>query len=189
MVRLRWVGIGILMAVAGCASSVETCRDERCPEGYICDAGECVAVCNHDADCMPALSCVDGACRAVNSECTEHNDCAATDLCKDSICLGGLCRGEHIWPVGSADLQPVCALSGEDANANGEQEDEEHWTGYCTHAGACVPCTEDVHCDDSDPCSIDLCTDAVCESEANAACGVGCRPCEEGEPPQEERLL
>jgi len=69
----------------------ECCSDEECPEGYICENGECKKHCTNDADCGD-----------VNAICNQNYDncqyCSA-----DNICVNGCAADSNCW----ADM-PSC---------------------------------------------------------------------------------
>lgn len=82
----------------------------ECPAGQVDVEGECAVVCNFVDDCPPALSCVQGACARVNTECRTNSDCTTPGTCETGTgsCAGGLCEYAFVDPGEGCDDRDDC---------------------------------------------------------------------------------
>ncbi len=118
----------------------------------LCLAGVCVASCLGDGDCDDGVGCTVDFCNPVTLTC-EHRD--ADELCDDGL----LCNG-----VETCDPVQGC-LAGEAVVC----EDAIACThNYCNEStGDCEIDYLDAECEDGNPCTDEVCTEAGCESEPN----------------------
>jgi cysteine-rich repeat protein len=169
-------GCNRLCEPEGCGNNVRECLEE-CDDGNTSTCDGCTPTClteacgNHRVDCgeecdegdqngLPSSGCLADLCRPGELCTTESTgpcipcgtpvDCDPLGRCADVDCAAGVCTAA---PLACDDANP-CTLEGCDA-----------LTG-CTHAlrdGATVP-----ECDDQDPCTDPVCTEAGCSQTAKA---------------------
>jgi hypothetical protein len=165
---------------AECAQAGDCDSPGPCEEaaGATCDRGTCVY---RRLECVdpPAAECVDGdalfqsysdigVCNEATNACEYTSmgvpcaDCVATCLepCAAVTCddNNGGCRTSGFCMPGLPGEQPTCMY--EDADEGTECTKDDGTPGVCS-AGECVQCTEAADCDDSNPCTTDVCDTAA----------------------------
>ncbi len=174
--------------VGGACLNLETPAGSACslPDGSdgVCDgAGNCTG-CTDDAQCDDGNPCTDDACNA--SGACEHTDTAAGGSCaladgSDGMCDGAgacvQCTDDTHCDDGNPCTDDACNASGAcehtDTAAGGSCALASSASGYCDGAGVCAQCTDDTHCDDGNPCTMNRCVAGTCltiEKPANQSC-------------------
>ena len=156
----RWGLIGGILS---------TCCDntQECSVNWSCAGGECLQ-CSVDADCDDDDPCTTGSCAGNSCAFTEiANCCAADGDCDDGdLCTTDSCSGNSCVAVPNGD--PLCCNTSADCQAVnpdpcGNAVCYIRTTGgisqsRCRFGPAPVGCcTTDANCDDSNPCTDDVC--------------------------------
>lgn len=126
-------------------------------------SGATGSMCSEDADCSVEMECYTAAC--------EGGICLLSAADLGTECSTGVCKG-----IGAAAQCVPCV-----DNAAAPQPDAgcPPASPVCDESAsvpACVQCKQDSDCSDDIECTVDTCTDSVCESEALPAgseCGRG----------------
>ncbi len=152
-------GLSVGCATGFCNMTSHVCETSMLAQGTACDS---------DAD-----SINDGICSADGScvDCLSDADCAANndgDICSGSVCQDGSCIAANE----SDDTS--CNYDGVPAPAFGANDPE--LDGVCEDGG-CQQCSQDIHCNDSNPCTQDACDATTHEcTYLNVAEGSTCGP-------------
>lgn len=103
----------------------------------------------------------------VSGPCSSASDCDDGNTCSRDRCIGGTCRFGLIGGVnGSCCDSPLECPS----------------PSYSCLDDACVECIDSGACDDSDPCTEDVCTAAgTCDHSALAGCCASDADCDDGD--------
>lgn len=200
---------------AGC-NNVPTdnvaCDDNNvCTTGDTCTAGSCAGTESSETECNDGNVCTtdscDGATGCIHTPangvpCDDGNTCTTTDVCNQSICVGGSapnCDDGNVCTADGCDTEGGCthtdiAASCDDNNActtidvcDGgtctggvpPQCDDGNMctTESCDAAEGCLNLANTAGCDDGDACTLgDECQNTVCTSGAAANCDDGI-PC------------
>lgn len=153
---------GVDCTVDACDEDTHTCvhvgDPTRCDNGLFCDGEE---------QCDPVRGCVAGTPVSCDDgvDCTVDTCDEAADACRhevdDAACDDGVfCNG-----VESCDAAGGCVSGATPCPGS-----------LCDETGRrCVDCTDDVDCNDVNPCTDDTCEDGSCIFSNNAA------PCDDGD--------
>lgn len=158
----------------GCQSNHDCLFD---PMGELCDraSGRCVA-CFTNAHCPEGRVCDAGQC--AGSVCTTDDDCGAdAPFCNEAgtaclVCLSDEhCEDGHRCEQGACEPPPPACEEDRDC--------EDPGAPFCVE-GACVACTADLHCGEGEACSDEgSCLPNLCEDDADCAAFEG-RTCRDG---------
>ncbi len=141
-----------------------SCSDAfDCTSGETCQSGVCVAGNLNDLACDDGNACTDDLCLAdtgcSNTPSTNGTICDDGNICtQNDSCFGGSCSGGT--PV--ADGSP-CPDSNECTSS------EQCWSGVCT-----IGILDHDSCNDSNPCTEDVCDASLGCTNANKADGIVC---------------
>ena len=131
-----------------------------CGYGWFCEAQTCLE-CLADGDCDDANPCTVDACKSDGSCdhaqipgcCTTAADCFDGLFCTADTCVDGLCEHASNGSVdcceSDADCATPCAVSICFKRPGLQICRYGPWISGC--------CSEDIHCDDGDPCTLDAC--------------------------------
>jgi len=104
-----------IKSLVTCEECEEGClTDADCPEGYVCEDGECVPEpeCVDDKDCPEGYECKNGECVPEELECTEDSHCADDEYCEDNECkpVTGQCgyAEDHEWVTYACGREAGC---------------------------------------------------------------------------------
>lgn len=130
-------------------SDVDTgCEGVICPSGQVCIQGECLRVCEEDADCRnPDLYCADKICTPIRCDDGVQNGDES-----DIDCGGGCER---------------CGLGKSCFN------DTDCASGICSGDGICVECLESIDCEGCQICQDTQCVDDNEQCEGCESCSGG----------------
>lgn len=158
------------------------CRSNaQCDDGFACTDDECVigGVCEHTAvtsRCAAGQRCIVGVGCATGMSCTTSAQCDDGVACTRDLCAaGGMCQNlndDSRCTGGQVCTSAGCAAPGTcrtDADCNNRL--------FCDgvercQSGTCAPGTA-MDCRDSDPCTGDVCNEAMmrCDHPAVTPCG------------------
>lgn len=161
------------------------CQHEAAMRGTGCGEG----VCNGDTDEPTCLACIDDettmsdtgcggsaqfcvetATEGVCVVCTTNLDCGDSNECTSDVCSSGLCANPvaaegTVCSGGFCDGEstPMCVLCVDDSEGTdtGCSSGMQHCVGT-GGAQACVACTTNSHCGDSNECTSDVCASGAC---------------------------
>jgi len=104
-----------IKSLVTCEECEEGClTDADCPEGYVCEDGECVPEpeCRTDSDCPEGYECKNGECVPEELECTDDAHCADDEYCEDNECkpVTGQCgyAQDHEWVTYACGREAGC---------------------------------------------------------------------------------
>jgi MYXO-CTERM domain-containing protein len=130
------------------------CTDGRCEYTALPSEAECsVGHCNGDEG-APACIC------ETDDDCNDQNSCS-TEICESHECLYDYADAGDACETGvcSEDDPPVCLQCYADEHC----PSNEPWCK--TEIDECVECLEASHCDDTNECTLDGCSNDVCSHE------------------------
>ena len=188
------------VCVGGACEGASACED-----GQLCVDGACVA-CETEAECAEGLMCVDGACVECGSAddcvaiglcqeaacesgvcvakpvedglpCDDSDACTEQDACASGACEGQTksCDDDNECTEDLCDAESGCSSQPIDGDC--EDGDACTLTGSCVDGG-CVP-GDAVTCDDSNPCTEELCDPESGCSEPSPVADDS--PCDDGD--------
>ncbi len=137
----------LLAFTAGCATTDES-GVTSCPDNQLWVDGRCEPACVDDVDCADGVSfcapaeCIDGNCEAGTRDCSDELMCTL-DTCDAA--------------TGSCDHEPDSSLCDADEVCDTD-------AGCVPDPATTNPCTQDVHCEDGNPCTLDTCVDEQCQN-------------------------
>lgn len=189
--------VGLRCCADGCA---QCCSDSECDDGDPCTDDRCKpGGCEHQARCGGGTGgedvqcCPDGTCGV----CCKASDCNDGVLCTVDTCQQGTCRntasdvlcpGDKVCDPAEGCLEPVECTTAADCTSSGNPcetidcVDNECVYSYCETGfccgNECRSCCDESHCDDFDPCTVDICdpNGAGCKHEP-VACPAGTMCC------------
>ena len=176
-------------ALSGCKFSVNSspCSDgNACTIGDVCKNSACVA--GIATVCTDGNSCTDDTCDGVGggcifkanaTPCDDGNACSQTDVCKTGLCSGipVVCDDKNICTNDSCSPKLGCVNA---ANSIACDDGSACTTNDTCGGGACkgIAVVAATFCDDSNPCTTDVCDVAkgCLHNNNSAACddGNGC---------------
>jgi len=136
------------------------------------DDGQCVQIsaddndpCNDGLYCTTDDHCESGSCVGTGLDCDDGDDCTidacdeSGDACQNTLDPGA---GTTEGPVGDASCSNEVD---DDCDGKTDEQDSE-----------CVSCTDNIDCNDSNPCTIDVCNSGQCtyqDMQNGTACNDG----------------
>lgn len=163
---------GMHCAATGCVTGSSCMLDIECEDHIDCTLDSCGSThtCNHDAldsrcadagagyTCMAGMGCVRTGC-AVTADCDDHvactlDSCSSMHMCVHDL-VDTLCTtaGDHCTLSGCSHLPSTCTSDPDCSDGlfcNGDE--------ICLSAElGCSAATTPRSCDDSDPCTMDMC--------------------------------
>ncbi len=142
----------------------------ECPEGEVCEGGECVPACVDDADCDDGSDCTTDTCDTDTGLCSNPEDvCGEDEQCVDGVCEADpcadkVCDDDNECTDDACDpTTGDCEFTNNDAacdDGDACTENDACAGGACT--GSAKECPEGEACVEGD-CIPDLCVDVTCE--------------------------
>ncbi|MHC4090450.1 MAG: FG-GAP repeat protein [Planctomycetota bacterium] len=154
---------GVEACVGGsCVAGTDPCPEQSCDE--VNDECECDdnADCDDGEFCTGIETCVGGACVSAGGPCSGQGLVCdeANDECD---CNDNADCGDGLFCNGAESCQAGACASGANP-CPGESCDEENDLCYTPQ------CATHADCDDSDPCTTDVCADELCSNVPVAGC-------------------
>lgn len=150
-------------ALGQCVPTGVCTFNSECPDGTICEYGQCVPGCGGNFDCEPPLVCVAGDCV---EGCATPLDCEHSTHCDETT---GQCQPGCQFDMNCADDQ-YCASEG--FPAIGQCQPGCRNSAYCDNGQFCDPVTHQCRpgCTISSPCP----TGSYCQHDSGE-CIAGCQ--------------
>ncbi|MFQ5478980.1 MAG: DUF4215 domain-containing protein [Candidatus Binatia bacterium] len=181
-----------------CVASGSTCGNgtldancgEHCDDGNLADGDCCNSTCSFEPEGVPCtddndvctfdLCSADGVCLhpANSGPCDDADACTTSDSCVGGSCIGGTpldCSDGNPCTDDRCDSNLGCQRTFNDLpcdNGNPFDSPDSCIEGVCVGQGGCQG--SDANCDDSNPCTDDLClASGACDHKNNS------RPCDD----------